>query len=231
MKHDFTRHADGGLAAGALLPRHQVRMPPDRMERTMTCLDDDAIAAFAEGSLNAAERHAVVAHVAGCARCTAILGSVARATADPAVRREIARTTTSSRRWLLTALPVAAAAALVLWIMPRADTANDDRHRAPVIPSATPVPVPVEPAGMVAQALAFRWRAVTGVRQYRLTLFDERGSVLFESQTADTTVVIPREVTLTPGRAYLWKVEARIGFDRSVASELQDFTIATRPVR
>ena len=49
---------------------------------------------------------------------------------------------------------------------------------------------------------------------FRVTLFDAVGRVLYELQVADTAVAIPDSVTIVPARSYLWKVEARTGWDR-----------------
>jgi hypothetical protein len=225
MKRDIDDRTLRGPAVRLLNPRHHFRMPSDRALRTAACLDDDVIAALADGSVDASERAAALSHVADCTRCSALLGSVARAIADPAVSREVSRVAVPSRRRLYLAIPIAAAAVLALWIMPRGTDRAGDRHRDPV-PIAAPIPTPVEPAGTVAQAVSFRWRSVAGARQYRVILFNQRGDVLFESQTADTSAPLPRNITIVAGRAYLWKVEARLGFDRSIASDLQEFTVA-----
>ncbi len=65
---------------------------------TPECLDDDTIAALAEGSLDAAARQAVLPHVAGCARCRGAVASVARALSDSAVAREVASVESGRRR-------------------------------------------------------------------------------------------------------------------------------------
>jgi hypothetical protein len=77
----------------------------------------------------------------------------------------------------------------------------------------------------VARVEALRWAPVTEADRYRVTLFATSGRVLFEATGADTIVVLPDSVALTPGIRYLWKVEARVGFDRWVASNLVGFTL------
>jgi hypothetical protein len=80
--------------------------------------------------------------------------------------------------------------------------------------------------GEVAAAPLLRWAAVDGADRYRVTLFDAGGGVLYESELGDTLTALPDSVELTPGRRYLWKVEARTDFDRWVGSELVEFSIA-----
>lgn len=53
--------------------------------------------------------------------------------------------------------------------------------------------------------------------------------MLYEAEVAGTTAAIPDSVRLVPGPRYLWKVEARIGFDRWSASELIEFSIGGVP--
>src|SRR2546426_348130 len=60
-------------------------------------------------------------------------------------------------------------------------------------------------------------------------LFDAGGRVLYESQLRDTTVALPDTVRLAAGQSYLWKVEARTGWGRWVASDLVEFSIARGP--
>ena len=69
------------------------------------------------------------------------------------------------------------------------------------------------------------WKPTTGARQYRVTVFDAEGSIMWEGATADTATVVPPSVTLSIGVAYWWRVEARVGFDRWTQSELTPFSI------
>ncbi len=194
---------------------------------TPECLDDDTIGALAEGSLDAAARAAVLPHLVGCPRCRGAVASVARALADSAVAREVRSAEGAGRRrFYRIALPVAAAAALVLVLAwPRRGDERGPLHRAPTI-TAPAAPVPTSPIGTVAGADILRWAAVAGADRYRVTLFDAGGRVLYEAQLADTVVALPDSIVLVPGRPYLWKVEARTGWDRWSASAVVEFSIA-----
>ncbi len=59
-----------------------------------------------------------------------------------------------------------------------------------------------------------------------MTVFDATGGVVYATELADTVVAFPDSVALIPGDSYLWKVDARTGFDRWAASELAEFSIA-----
>ena len=190
---------------------------------TARCLDDETIASLVEGTIDDARRAAALPHLAECARCRTAVASVSRALADPLVTREIPRHWSARRRLFAIAIPVAAAAVFALLMVPQR---RDDgsTHRAPTI-TAVSSPVPMSPVGVVASAETLRWSTVAGADRYRTTLFNDVGTVVYETQTADTVVTLPDSVRLAPGRSYLWKVEARTGWGRWSASELIEFSI------
>lgn len=205
---------------------------PRPAEPTPECLDEDAMAALAEGMLAGEAHTAAVAHLAGCASCRTVVASVARALADPVVAREVSRVEGGRSRWLYRmALPLAAAAAVVLLIArPRMPDEGPSIHRAPTITAAS-APTPASPVGVVSDARVLRWAAVPSADRYRVTLFNAEAEVLYETEVAGTTAALPDSVTVLPGARYLWKVEARTGFDRWTASELVEFSIARGPPR
>jgi len=157
------------------------------------------------------------------------VASVARALADTGVAREVDSIEGGRRRIYRIALPVVAAAALLLVLVwPRPVDHDGLPHRAPPI-TASAVPVPLSPIGTVADAGVLRWTAVAGADRYRVTLSDAGGRVLHEMQVADTVVALPDSLVLVPGRSYVWLVEARIGFERWSVSRLVEFSIAGPP--
>ena len=162
-------------------------------EPTLECLDDDTLAALAGGSLDAAARGTALGHVASCPRCRSIVASVARALADPGVAREVASPGGAGRRRLYQiALPLAAAAVLLVLAWPRRADEGGSQHRSP--PGAQAVPIPRSPVGVVAQAETLWWTSVAGADRYRVTLFDGGGRVLFETQLADTLAALPDSI-------------------------------------
>jgi hypothetical protein len=188
---------------------------------TPECLDDDTVSALAGGTLDAAGRDAVLSHLAVCPRCLRAVASVARALAD-----EPAAGAGRRRIFYRLALPLAAAAGLVLVFASQRGTVDEaQRHRAPTN-TAGAVPAPLAPLGVVADAGALRWSAVAGADRYRVTLFDTQSRVVYETQLADTAAVLPDSIVLVRGQRYLWKVEARTGWDRWSASELVEFRVA-----
>jgi hypothetical protein len=186
------------------------------------CLDDETIAALAEGSMPGA-----IGHLATCSHCRRAVGSVARALADPGIAAEIAPVAAGRRRFpFKLVVPFAAAAALLLMVrLDWRQATPPSPHRAPTI-TASAAPLPLAPLGSVTGPGALRWSSISAADRYRVTLFDGSGRTAFEAQVADTVLALPDSIGLVAGQAYWWKVEARIGRDRWVASDLVDFTIS-----
>lgn len=189
------------------------------------CLGEHVVAALAEGSLTPAGREAHVTHLAECTRCRAAVASVARALASERVGREL-RALERGRRpaWLHYALPAAAAAAVLLFLLIELPPSDRSPHREGPI-TTTPAPVTIAPAGPVSSVRVLRWHPVAGADRYRVTLFDSDGVVLHEASLSDQVVALPDAVMLEPGRRYFWSVAARTGWDRWVTSELVEFSV------
>lgn len=204
----------------ARLLRHQARRDGPA---TTECLDDDTIAALAEGALDDGARAAALPHLAECPRCRAAVASVTRALGDSSVVRELASVRGRRRRFHI-AVPAAAAAIIALLVTPWRNDDGAPQHRAPTI-TAVSSPVLMSPVGIVAGADILRWSSVSGADRYRTTLFDDAGTVVYETQTTDTVVALPDSIHLTTSRSYLWKVEARSGWGRWSASDLIEFSI------
>ncbi len=192
------------------------------------CLDDETVAALAEGALDDDTRAVVLPHLAGCAPCRRRVASVARALADPMVAREI-RAAEGGRRGLLRrtgwiSAGSAAAAVLLLLALPARFDEPPAHRESPI--TAAAAPAAVSPVGPVAGARSLRWTAVSGADRYRIALFDAEGGVLYEAELTDTVAVLPDSVLPAQGETYWWQVDARIGFDRWVASDLIQFSVA-----
>lgn len=172
------------------------------------------IAAYADRRLAAAERARVEAHLAACAECRAEVVAVAR----------LSRSLASRRRWAVVA-PLAAAAVLVLLLAPWPRL----RDQGPVLRepavTTTVAPTVIAPRGGVTNLPALTWSSVPLADRYQVTLYDRDGVVLWETQTADTAVVVPDTVRLVSGVPHYWKVAARTELGRWVASDLTSFTL------
>jgi hypothetical protein len=195
---------------------------------TPSCLDEDTLAALAEGMVEPDRRPSALSHLAGCGRCRRAVASVARALANPEVAGEIRSLERSGRRpvrhFVPAALGVAAAAAIILFAwLPQLEDPTQPHRASPI--TAAPAPEAVGPVGPVSEAQSLRWTPVSGADRYRVTLFDAGGSVVYEAELTGTSLILPDSVQLVPGRTYGWKVDARLGFDRWAGSKLIEFSI------
>ena len=76
---------------------------------TDSCLDAETLAAWADGGLSGAELALAQTHVADCARCQTMIGTLARINSGV----PLAKPEHASRRWLAWLVPLTAAAAAV----------------------------------------------------------------------------------------------------------------------
>lgn len=110
---------------------------------TDACLDPEEMAAWIDGRLTREARASAEAHVAGCARCQAIAGTIART-------ESIVQWATPERRspwrWLAWAVPLTAAATIVMMVVVERqresapEQARADVPQVAVTPGAQPPP-------------------------------------------------------------------------------------------
>ncbi|OLB52187.1 MAG: hypothetical protein AUI08_01045 [Gemmatimonadetes bacterium 13_2_20CM_2_65_7] len=199
-----------------------------RVAPTSSCLDDETIAALADGKLGDPEAKAgAMRHLTECEVCRRALASVAGALADEAVRREISASErrTRVRRLLWIIGPLTAAAAVLVFIWPRR---TDDRG-LPVLRDSAIVggqaPVLIAPRDRVDRVDRFVWSSVSKASRYRIRLYTDDGALLWNSETADTVVPAPRSPALASGTPYFWMVEAQTEWQRWTASNLVEFRV------
>lgn len=195
------------------------------------CMTDETLLAFAEGGLTDSDRLAWTPHLARCRRCQHEIASLVRALNDPDVIRA-ARVDRSYRSLSsATIMSVIAAAAAIMFVIALPRDHNwrtpPGQHREPVLTPAL-APVIDGPIGTVSTVDALRWSAVPHADAYRVTLFDVDGRVLFEGDAVEPRLALPDSLKLVPEKRYLWQVQARIGFDRWVSSDLVEFRVISQ---
>lgn len=197
----------------------------ERRIETPDCLDELVVADFVEGRLSPESRAPVVAHLLTCARCRSVVKATSRLVAETAMA-----TPAPARRWRRwsVSLGLAAAAALVLLLVPRrVDDGSTPGLREPTVTSTiAPVPIAPAPGASVARVDRLVWSSVPGAERYRLRLYDREGSSLWTVETGDTSVVLPDSVRLLPRVPYFWRVEAQAEWMRWAASDLVTFQLA-----
>ena len=206
--------------------------------RTGNCLDEMTVAKLVEHDADPGVSPELIAHLAACAHCREQVAAVATLLRDTSVAAEIARIemsepTPAARRSRVAGALAAIAAAALFMVMPSGERAgvtppvvgatDGATHREQSV-TTTAAPNLIAPVGELAAADTFRWTSVPRADRYRVTLFDKDGTVVWEAEGSDTVMVKPATMAGHRG-AYLWKVEARTGWDRWVASELIEFSI------
>lgn len=151
----------------------------------------------------------------------------------PHCRAEIVQTSeilgvSRRSRWPVFAPVAAAAAAIVVFAVWAGDDGTTPKtHRdSPSVGAITPSPI--SPIGQATVVRDMVWSQANRADNYRLTLFDAEGLVVWRAATTDTQLALPDSVELQPGRPYLWTVEGRVGFDVWESSALTEFRVRAR---
>jgi len=209
---------------------------------TSGCLDEMTVATVVEHGVRVEEQPQLIAHLAVCAQCREQIASVAELLREASVASEIDRISVRTmapavRGWRVAGAGalMALAASVVFMVKapgnnvaaPRPAVANTEAepHREQSMTTTT-APAVIAPMGAIAVADTFRWSSVPRADRYRLTVFDREGRAVWEVEGSDTMAVRPDSIAGQRGATYLWKVEARTGWDRWVASELVEFSVA-----
>jgi hypothetical protein len=182
-------------------------------------LESGELAAYLDRALPAADRLRLESHLADCSECRDELVAVARLLSGPPHR---------VRRWYAP-VGLATAAAILFLLVPLRHhpqgPALAPTFREPAITSAAAAAA-LEPRGAVRLASSFVWSRVSRAERYRLMIFDATGSVVWETQTPDTSARLPEAIRLRQNATYFWKVEAQTGWNRWVASDLVEFSVS-----
>lgn len=169
------------------------------------------MATYLDRRLGAADRDRVEGHLAGCAECRQEMIQV----------QGLLGRSGRPRRLLLGAGLLAAAAALILIVLP-ASVGPVRSGGAPSILTA------YGPTGDVPlSSLRFVWGAAPGVATYRLTVSGVDGVPLWSGSVADTVMALPDSVRLQADQRYVWFADALLGDGSTRSTGLHEF----RPVR
>jgi hypothetical protein len=175
-------------------------------------LTETEMAAYADGRLDAVERRRVASHIEACAECRAELVEVLNLAEEHAATPARKRRSAAPLRWLVPAALAAGLAGIVLYQRSATVADPDTTVRASELAPADAAPTiatvgPRDGDNLPPENRRFVWRAQR-TDGYVFTLLAEDGSPLWRGETTDTTVILPDDVTLTPGLRYFWRVTA-----------------------
>jgi hypothetical protein len=128
------------------------------------------------------------------------------------------------------ALPTAAAAILgtLILLPPKADPDPPGPGEPITRGESTETFGAIQPAdGSVGAGMGIRflWHSVREEAAYTIMLTDEKGDVVWEGTSRDTSVMLPPEVLLEPGTAYFWYVDALLPGARTATTGIQSFSV------
>jgi len=172
----------------------------EQAERHLTV---EQVARYVDRTALPDERAGTVAHLADCAECRREVVEV----------RRTLRQSGAPPRWWKVAVPVAAAAAVILLLgrsPERRAPETGGEYRDPTTADSS-VPVPRAPVGATSLPVNLVWSSVAGAREYRVTVFDSEGTIVFRAPIGDTALTLPDTAGLRTGASYFWRVEVGQG--------------------
>ncbi len=189
--------------------------------------DEEAIAAYLDGTLSDYEVAEIEHHLAECRDCRTTVSGSARVIADRAVVSQAA----VRPRFRGARAIIAIAASLAVIVLARRDRAPASdvvrTSTATTMPgeglAAIRVYTPLDGDSVRGGGLTLYWGAVSAER-YRLVLSNEEGTPLWSTDTKDTVMTLPDSVTLSSGASYFWQVDA-VQAGVTATTRLQRFTV------
>ncbi len=188
-------------------------------------LKSEQLAAYLEARPPSTERIRIEEHLAACDEC--------REEAVASFRTLERGRRVLPRRWLGVTLSAAAVLALVVGGNAIMESARTDEPAFRSTPSgvgfeqvaSVEIVHPADGGTVRPDSVVFVWRAQSADTFYRFTLTDEAGDVLWRTSTSDTIVTPGADVTLRPGVAYFWIVDALLAGGRTATTGVRTFQI------
>lgn len=207
------------------------------IEEGNACLDEADLAAWADGRLDPETRAGTLSHLVGCSRCRRAVASLVETLRSERVAsavREleeggVGKPGPGPRRAYRVGAVVAAVAAVLAGVLFLGPTDLEIEETPPYRegpPGPTSVPQAIAPLGELEAVEVFTWSPVGGADRYRLSVFDDEGTVVWEAETEEARLAPPETLEFEAGAQFFWKVAARVGWDHWVGSELVTFTIS-----
>jgi len=188
-------------------------------------LGSEEVAAYLDNTLSDAECARVKAHLADCDVCREEVVSVSK----------LVERAPQSRRRAITFSTLAAAAAVLAFLLVRPSLDSNAPGRVAVRGGDTPfasegvsgasaiAPIGRQAAG---DSVLFVWHRASSGATYRFTLTDERGGKIWVGSTNDTTLAMPKRTALVPNRNYNWYVDVLLPDGSSATNGITSFQVA-----
>ncbi len=211
-------------------------------DRTAFCAEDQEIAAYVAGALEADHRQTLKQHFGVCGICVGRLGLLTQLLRDVDESEHppdivLARTRRLGQKRGKWVVPQSAAAAMIVvaiftnpnWAPNINEDFDTDSRNARYLPSEPQIPHVLYPEGglaLDASNLTFRWAEVPGTLNYNVRIVTDAGALVTERRIDGTEWRLPDDINLQPGTKYFVRVDAFIADDKAVSSEHVPFRIA-----
>jgi hypothetical protein len=186
-------------------------------------LGSEEVAAYLDNTLSDAECARVKAHLADCDICRREVVSVSK----------LLERAPRSRGRVIAFSGVAAAAVLAFLLLrpaPDSGSLTSPAVRARDTPltsegvSGVRAIAPIGPL-TTGDNILFVWHRPSPGATYRFTLTDERGKKVWVGSTNDTTLAVPKQLTLAAKQSYNWFVDALLPDGSSATTGITSFQI------
>lgn len=190
-------------------------------------LPPEDVAAFLDGNLSGEHLARVESALADSADARAELVEASQMIATMPVARP------NARRQRIIAFALTSAAVLAVVVVP----SLYQKQRAPQVETERRTPAlnspnfraiaPAERAAVASTMVRFVWERVPSAT-YQITLTDVEGQPVWQTTTADTTVVLPATVTLRRPATYYWNVDALAPDGASTTTGVHELRVIER---
>lgn len=169
-------------------------------------LGPEVIASFLDRTLSSRQMAELQAHLAECTACRREVVEAGRiiSSGPPRIMRR-------SPRWAFAAAIVLAAVGGPLLWQQLSSVAQDDNslERGAASTARLELHLPASDATLQSgESIRFVWSAVGEGTTFRITLLDDVGGRVWATEVGDTTVLMPRAVSLPGPGVYFWYVDA-----------------------
>jgi hypothetical protein len=165
-------------------------------------LSDSEIAAYLDRGLAAADRDRAEEHFASCKECRAHLVS----------SRRLLERVNQPRRFLVTGISIAAAAAVMFLVLRPEIFRNEQHSVAPIVRGSDAADSRLMVYGPIGESRTggtrFIWAAASGALSYRINVTRADGAAVWSHGGTDTSVALPDSVALRAGQRYFWTADA-----------------------
>jgi hypothetical protein len=213
-----------GVTDEAVREAYQRALDARRVSGRELCLAPEAMLSLLRREGAEEQRLEALDHVMGCGACRSefeLLRSIEQAGAGTAERARPAILQIPRR----VAVPLALAASLILVVtigQRLRSPEGTDVERGAMDGVTLLGPAPEIAAGT---SPTFAWKPVPGAQSYELEVLDEKGAVVWDTRTSETSVNISDPVLLTPGKNYRWWVRTTTGSGNQRASAVRSLRI------